>query len=120
MEYKSTDKYGNKYWYKDPEMKILHREDGPAIEYASGTKEWYRGGLLHRKDGPAIEVPNGTKIWCLDGKNHREDGPAIEWFDGNKSWWLFDAKYTKEQYEEIAPLLSTEEGRTFVKLKYGI
>ena len=29
----------------------LHREDGPAIEYANGTKEWY-------VDGKKIEVPN--------------------------------------------------------------
>ena len=30
--------YGNKYWYLEGE---LHREDGPAVEYPDGTKEWY-------------------------------------------------------------------------------
>ena len=30
------------YYFKDPEMIILHREDGPAIEYTSGTKVWYQ------------------------------------------------------------------------------
>ncbi len=30
----------------------LHREDGPAIEYTSGTKMWYQNGKLHREDGP--------------------------------------------------------------------
>ena len=30
----------NIYYYKDKEMKILHREDGPAIELADGTKHF--------------------------------------------------------------------------------
>ena len=33
----------------------LHREDGHAVEYASGSKEWWINGLRHREDGPAIE-----------------------------------------------------------------
>ena len=37
----------------------LHREDGPAIEYANGNKHWYLNGKLHREDGPAIENANG-------------------------------------------------------------
>ena len=32
---------GDKYWYKNGE---LHREDGPAIEYGNGYKEWYING----------------------------------------------------------------------------
>lgn len=32
-----------------------HREDGPAVEYADGSKYWYQNGELHREDGPAIE-----------------------------------------------------------------
>jgi len=49
------DKRGNKFWYKNGE---LHREDGPAIEYANGNKFWYKNGELHREDGPAIETKN--------------------------------------------------------------
>lgn len=26
----------------------LHREDGPAVEEADGTKKWYLNGQLHR------------------------------------------------------------------------
>ena len=33
----------------------LHRDEGPAIEYADGDKFWYQNGNLHRTDGPAIE-----------------------------------------------------------------
>ena len=29
---------GGKYWRLND---VLHREDGPALEYASGHKEWY-------------------------------------------------------------------------------
>ena len=35
---------GNKLYYSDREMKILHREDGPAIEWADGNKTWYLNG----------------------------------------------------------------------------
>ena len=57
--------YGSKHWCVNGK---LHREDGPAIEYANGIKEWYVNGLLHRKDGPAIEEKDGTKEWYVNGK----------------------------------------------------
>jgi len=83
VEYISDD--GDKEWYLNDK---LHREDGPAIECASGTKSWYLNGKLHRVDGPAIECANGAKYWYLNDKLHREDGPAIEWANGNKIWYL--------------------------------
>ena len=46
---------------------VLHREDGPAIEYANGNKQWCRNGQLHREDGPAIEYANGCKQWWING-----------------------------------------------------
>ena len=33
-----TDTDGTKHWYVDD---LLHREDGPAIEYADGSKYWF-------------------------------------------------------------------------------
>jgi len=74
-------------WYK-PGTEILHREDGPAVEYANGDKFWYKEGTNHRLDGPAIEYYNGTKKWYKEGLLHREDGPAIEYFYGNKCWYV--------------------------------
>jgi len=59
-----TDANGNKSWYRDGK---LHREDGPAIEWANGTKAWYRDGKFHREDGPAVEYANGIKYWYLKG-----------------------------------------------------
>ena len=90
------DSEGNKRWYN--EQGELHREDGPAVEYLNGTKEWYLNGKLHREDGPAFEWADGTKEWWLNGLLHREDGPAVEWKDGYKSWWLNDKRYTEEEF----------------------
>ena len=92
------DKYGDKFYYSDREMKILHREDGPAIENANGSKSWYLNNRLHREDGPAIENANGDKSWFLDGKRHREDGPAIEWANGDKSWYLNGERLTEKEF----------------------
>ena len=56
-----------------------------------GNKEWLLNGLLHREDGPAVEYANGAKGWWLHGKCHREDGPAVERTDGTK-WWRLNGK----------------------------
>ena len=50
--------------------------------------EWRLNGKLHREDGPAIEWASGTKEWYLNGKRHREDGPAVEYIDGSKKYWI--------------------------------
>jgi hypothetical protein len=72
IEIKST---GSKFYYKDKEMQILHREDGPAYEGYDGTKAWY-----------------------INEKTHREDGPAIEWKDGSVSWYLNGEKLTEQEF----------------------
>jgi hypothetical protein len=41
-----------KWWRRDGQ---LHRENGPAIEYANGDTAWYQYGKLHREDGPAVD-----------------------------------------------------------------
>jgi hypothetical protein len=79
-----VDDEGNVLYYN--EKGVLHRLDGPAVEKADGTKQWYVNGKLHRLDGPAIEYVNGTKMWYQNDKLHREDGPAIEFADGRKVW----------------------------------
>jgi hypothetical protein len=71
-------------WYKN---ELLHREDGPAVEYYDGHKEWWKNGLLHREDGPAVDYYDRHKEWWKNGLLHREDGPAIEYYNGNKEWW---------------------------------
>ena len=75
-----------------------HREDGPAVEYADGTKEWYLNGKLHREDGPACEYADGDKRWYLNGQLHREDGPACEYAYGDKYWWLNGEEMTEDEH----------------------
>jgi hypothetical protein len=65
----------------------LHREDGPAIEYVDGSKEWWVNGKLHREDGPAIEYVDGSKEWWKKGRAYidgvRADKDHLEWMIKN-------------------------------------
>ena len=90
-------------WYKEG-TDVLHREDGPAVEYTDGGKRWFKDGLNHREDGPAIVFTNGNKVWCINGLNHREDGPAIEWGDGTKFWYLNGKEIICKDNEEFLKL----------------
>ena len=117
----TVDSKGTIIWYKDSDRKILHRENGPAVEFADGYKEWrlngelhredgpaieradvykayYINGKRHREDGPAIERPDGFKAYYINGKLHRETGPAIEGADGYKEWWLNGKHITEKEY----------------------
>ena len=97
--------FGTKFWYD--EQGQTHREDGPAVEYADGTKCWCQHGRFHREDGPAIECSDGHQEWLQDGKLHRVDGPAVELADGSKEWYL-DNKFidvqTQEEFERMVKL----------------
>jgi hypothetical protein len=60
-------------WYNKSNQ--LHREDGPAVEYASGYKFYYINGKCHREDGPAVKYvigsvgfENGDKLYYINGK----------------------------------------------------
>jgi len=56
--------YGNTFYYVNDE---LHREDGPAAIYKSGTKSWWIEGKRHRIDGPAVIFDYGEKEWWYQG-----------------------------------------------------
>ena len=66
-QYIEINELGNKFYYKDKEMTIIHREDGPAAEWSYGDKAWYINGKCHRTDGPAVEYPSGYKEWHING-----------------------------------------------------
>ncbi len=78
-----------------------HREDGPAVEWANGDKEWHVNGKLHREDGPAIEWADGTHYWYLNGKLHRTNGPAVELPNGDRYWYLNGIKYTEDEHKLV-------------------
>lgn len=50
--------------------------------------------IIHRVDGPALEWNDGRRRWLQNGKVHRMDGPAIEWVDGGREWWIDDEGIT--------------------------
>ena len=72
-QYIYINRYGNKSYYKDKEMMILHREDRPAIENVDGSKDWFLNGKRHREDGPAVEYTCGDKAWYLNGVEYTEE-----------------------------------------------
>lgn len=84
-------------WYNEEDK--FHRENGPAIEYANGEKQWWINGKFHREDGPAIEYPDGSKYWYKNDKLHREDGPAIEYPCGRKFWYLNNKELTEAEHQ---------------------
>jgi hypothetical protein len=80
---------------------VLHREDGPALEFNDGTKIWFFNGKKHRIDGPAYETLKGFKEWWTHGEIHREDGPARIGSDVGFEWWLKGRFFpTKESWFE--------------------
>ena len=91
-----VDMRGTRWYYNAANQ--LHRENGPAVEWAGGTKSWYQNGQLHRTDGPAIEHSIGTKEWFQNGQRHRADGPAIEWASGRKDWFINGNRMTEAEF----------------------
>jgi len=86
---------GDRFWNVNG---MLHREDGPAVEWADGTREWYVNGLRHREDGPAVKWANGIREWYVNGRLHREGGPAIEYPDGTREWCINGERVSEEDY----------------------
>jgi hypothetical protein len=91
------DSDGSRRWYK-PGTWILHRLDGPACEYADGSREWWVNDKRHHLDGPACEYADGSRWWLVDGKLHRLDGPAYEGADGTREWWIEGAELTEQEF----------------------
>ena len=55
-----SDSYWN-YINKHPEF------TGCVID-GDGDKAWFLNGKIHREDGPALEWADGSKEWWLNGK----------------------------------------------------
>jgi len=73
-----------------------------------GTKRWRLNDLLHREDGPAVEWTDGHKAWYLNGKRHRKDGPAIEWANGHRTWYLNDKHLSKEDFTSLDQIIKMQ------------
>jgi hypothetical protein len=81
------------------------------------TKWWYLKGKFHREDGPAVEWANGSKAWYLKGELHREDGPAIEYANGTKYWFLNGNELTEEEFSARKRKTIVIDGVTYKLVK---
>ena len=70
--YIMINEYGDKFYFSDKKMTRLHRENGPAMEYANGSKAWWINNNRHRLDGPAVECADGYKAWWVNGERLSE------------------------------------------------
>ena len=77
----------------------LHRDNGPAVEYKSGSRAWFQNGKLHRLAGPAIIWYSGELEYWLDGQRHRLDGPAVIHKD-YLGWFIQGREYTAAEFIE--------------------
>jgi len=60
-------KYDNNKFYTEK-----YCSDG--YKFNSIDRTWYwLGYLIHRENGPAIEWNNGVKAWCLNGISYSEE-----------------------------------------------
>ena len=94
---RKVDEKGTIRWYKKG-TEILHREDGPAMEYFDGDKFWFQNNKLHRLDGPACEYSNGDKHWYRNDELHCSNGPAIDSINNHKEYWFWGKKYPETFY----------------------
>ena len=62
---------------------------------------WYLGCTLHREDGPAITFVSGTQLWYQNGRKHRLDGPSSIFSDGTKAWHIEGVEYSEEEFNKM-------------------
>ncbi|EKO3611946.1 hypothetical protein M3914_003145 [Vibrio metschnikovii] len=61
VEVRVDELFGTKQWFIKG-SDIRHREDGPAVEYTCGGKEWWLNNELH-----LVELSSGNKFWYING-----------------------------------------------------
>jgi len=71
MEYKVIVSEDATLWYK-PGTDERHREDGPAVEYANGSKFWYLDGVYFTEAEFNLKMNSCEgKIVEIDGQTYR-------------------------------------------------
>lgn len=91
----AVDSVGTKRWFNS--KGDLHREDGPAVVWYDGYKDWYQNGKRHRLDGPAIEGPDGLEEWWIEG-SHITEQEFLARTGGSESTMMEDKLGNKEWY----------------------
>lgn len=68
MEELDVCEYSHAVYYYKKGTKIVHRENGPAVEWWSGGKAYWINGKKHRLDGPAVIRFNNEVEWWIEGE----------------------------------------------------
>jgi len=71
---------GDEFYF---EGSLLHRVDGPAIIFKSGTNWWIQNGELHRENGPAIVSKKSVEYWINGHKANTEEKKNIK-----RNYWI--------------------------------
>ena len=72
-------------------------EDGP-LELPDRTL-WFKNGVLHRSDGPAVEFKSGRKFWFLNGKEVTEQDAIAERQNMERQALELSDKLLEQQWE---------------------
>ena len=75
MSFNISQRIQDIFWYDDENR--LHRQDGPAIEYADGGRAWLKHGLMHRLAGPAVVYAGGHTEWWIDNRRYDQAEHAL-------------------------------------------
>lgn len=81
---------------------IITQEHRDGTQTSSTCVQHFYEGQLHRLDGPAMEFSTGSKYWYHHGLRHREDGPAVVVEAGEDSvqeWYVHDRQVTEEEFQ---------------------
>lgn len=105
--------------YEDSFGNVVHRrngwpdrEDGPALVYSNGQKEYIRNGQRHRNphEGPAVIFPNGKGDYWEHGRRLKDfcqkllNVRCLNWV-----YFLFYAKSERRFYVPALPKQSIQE-----------
>lgn len=75
----------------------------------------YLNGQQHRDDGPAVEWSDGGKEWWKNGKRSRDDGPAVELANGTKEWWVAGQRMLEEQFDDYCRKIENKQKKALYK-----
>lgn len=67
---------------------LLHRDNGPSIEFKSGVQWWFQQGKLHRIDGPAILDKKHKEYWINGNRASDEETKNIK-----RNYWIKKMTY---------------------------
>lgn len=87
--------YGTR-WYN--EFGELHREDGPAVEWDDGRKEWFQNDERHRIDGPAIYNYNNKAYFYIRSINFKD---KEHWFRCLKPEEKYYAMFNIDEWKDL-------------------